>query len=47
MIGAVRADLFEGTTLAFEYFYDNDYSEGKGGNGNSADTFTVQLTYEF
>lgn len=46
-IGTASMIIFRGTTLALEYFHDNDYDEKDGGTGNSAGTFTTQLSYEF
>jgi len=39
--------IFDNTALSFEWAHDNDYSESKGGTGESADTFVAQLAVEF
>jgi hypothetical protein len=35
------------TSLALEYFHDEDYSTGDGGTGGNGDTVTMQLALEF
>lgn len=40
-------ELFEGTSLTFEYAHDEDYDVADGGTGESADSFTTQAAYEF
>jgi hypothetical protein len=37
----------QGTTVAFEYASDSDYSQADGGSGNSASTATLQLATVF
>ena len=44
---AASIGLFEGTTLAFEYYYDKDYSISDGGTDNNGNGFTTRLGYEF
>ena len=44
---AASIGLFEGTTLAFEYYYDKDYSISDGGTDNNGHGFTTRLGYEF
>ena len=40
---AASIGLFEGTTLAFEYYYDKDYSISDGGTDNNGNGFTTRL----
>lgn len=47
IIGVVGINILKGVTLTLEYFHDDDYNEEDGGTGKSAETFTVQLAYEF
>ncbi len=47
IIGTASFVILNGTTVSFEYFYDEDYSLTDGGTGESAGTFTTQLAYEF
>ena len=45
---AYSTEIYESTSLAFEYLRDTDYDVAVvGGTGNSANTFTVQLATEF
>lgn len=51
-IFAISTEIYEGTSLAFEYFRDNDYAvtdAGTAGPGSdeSSDTITIQLAAEF
>lgn len=46
-IASAAVGLFEGTTLAFEYFFDEDYATEDGGTGNDGHGFTTRLAYEF
>jgi regulator of replication initiation timing len=46
-IAAASIGLFDGTTLAFEYFHDKDYGVSDGGTGNNGYGFTTRLAYEF
>lgn len=39
--------ILDGTTIGFEYFQDEDYSQKNGGTGNKSETFTLQLSNEF
>jgi hypothetical protein len=39
--------IFPATTFSIEYAHDEDYDENEGGTGESADTVTGQLAYEF
>lgn len=47
IIGAASFVIFNGTTVSFEYLYDEDYSRSEGGTGDGAGTFTTNLSYEF
>lgn len=40
-------EIYEATSLAFEYLVDSDYKIAEGGTDESANTFTVQLVAEF
>ncbi|WP_242522981.1 LbtU family siderophore porin [Thiocystis minor] len=40
-------EIFDRTSLSFEWAHDIDYSESDGGTGESADTITAQLAVEF
>jgi hypothetical protein len=53
-IGSVRMELFEHTSLAFEYFHAEDYDtflnddgDNIGGSDDDADVATLQLAVEF
>ena len=46
-IASAAMVIFDGTTLALEYFHDEDYSESDGGTGNNGHGFTTRLAYEF
>lgn len=46
-IASAAIVIFDGTTLAFEYYHDEDYSLSDGGTGNSGNGFTTRLAYEF
>jgi hypothetical protein len=46
-IASASIVIFDGTTLAFEYFHDEDYSLNDGGTDNSGHGFTTRLAYEF
>ena len=39
-------EIFDRTSLSFEWAHDIDYSESDGGTGESADTITAQLAVE-
>ena len=39
--------IFPATTFSIEYAHDEDYDENEGGTGESTDTVTGQLAYEF
>jgi hypothetical protein len=39
--------LIDEIGLTFEYTQDRDYGLGRGGSGEKADIYTVQLSYEF
>lgn len=43
----VGISLIDGLGLGLEYAHDEDYDHNEGGTGDSADSFTVQLAYEF
>ncbi len=47
LAGAASFVIFNGTTISFEYLYDEDYDVSEGGTGETASTFTTQLAYEF
>lgn len=40
-------EVFERTSLSFEWARDTDYGQSDGGTGKSADTLTAQLAVEF
>ena len=40
-------EVFPATTFAIEYAHDEDYDTDEGGTGESGDTVTGQLAYEF
>jgi hypothetical protein len=46
-IASAAIVIFAGTTLAFEYFHDEDYSLTDGGTDNNGHGFTTRLAYEF
>ncbi|MDL2269599.1 LbtU family siderophore porin [Desulfosarcina sp. OttesenSCG-928-A07] len=46
-IGVVSFGIFEGTTLSFEYYYDEDYDTGDNGTDNNGHAFTTRVAYEF
>lgn len=46
-IASTAVGIFDGTTLAFEYYFDKDYSVEDGGTGNDGYGFTTRLAYEF
>ena len=46
-IASAAVNIFDGTTLALEFFHDEDYSAGDGGTDNSGHGFTTRLAYEF
>ena len=39
--------IFEGTTLALEYYLDKDYSLDDGGTDEEGYGFTTRLAYQF
>jgi hypothetical protein len=47
LMGSVAMEIFDGTSLAFEWAHDEDYDESDGGTGEDADIATVQLGVEF
>ncbi len=46
-IGSITTELFEHTSLAFEYFHAEDYDINDGGSDDEADVVTMQLAVEF
>lgn len=46
-IASASIGIFDGTTLAFEFYHDEDYSLADGGTDNSGHGFTTRLAYEF
>ena len=46
-IGSVSMEIFDHTSLAFEYFHAEDYDTDDGGTDDDADVATVQLAVEF
>lgn len=40
-------EVLPDSTLALEYYYDNDYDTEDNGSGENAKAFTAQLAYEF
>lgn len=44
---AYSVEIYEATSLSFEYFQDTDYTLVDGGTGETAETLTVQLVTEF
>ncbi|MEA3546081.1 MAG: LbtU family siderophore porin [Thermodesulfobacteriota bacterium] len=46
-IGAISMEIFDHTSLAFEYFHAEDYDKGDGGTDDDADVATMQLAVEF
>lgn len=46
-IGTISFVIFDGTTLSFEYYYDQDYSVSDGGTNENGHGFTTRLAYEF
>ncbi len=47
IIVAASMEIFKYTTLALEYFHDEDYGTSDGGTGEKANTLTMQLALEF
>ena len=47
LMGAFGIEIYDNTTLSFEYAHDEDYDESDGGTGNDADVGTAQLAVEF
>lgn len=47
VLAAISVEIMERTALSFEWAHDTDYGVGDGGTGESADTLTLQLAYEF
>jgi len=46
-IGSISMELFDYTSLSFEYFHAEDYDKGDGGTDDDADVATMQLAVEF
>jgi len=46
-LSTVGFELAEGLSLAFQYAHDEDYDVINGGTGDSADSVTTLLSYEF
>lgn len=46
-IGAISMEIFDHTSLAFEYFHAEDYDTSDGGTDDDADVVTMQLAVEF
>lgn len=44
---AYSTEIYEATSLSFEYAQDSDYELTDGGSGETADTITIQLATEF
>ncbi|MDH5764437.1 MAG: LbtU family siderophore porin [Gammaproteobacteria bacterium] len=44
---AVSTEIYDATSLAFEYFRDTDYDAADGGTEETSDVFTIQLATEF
>lgn len=48
IIGGLSAEIFDRTSLSFEWAHDDDYSDSDGGTGEfGGDTITSQLAVEF
>jgi hypothetical protein len=47
VMGSFGIEIYDHTTLSFEYAHDEDYDESDGGTGNDADVGTAQLAVEF
>ena len=47
ILTTLSVTIFPATTFSIEYAHDEDYDEDEGGTGESADTVTGQLAYEF
>jgi len=47
ILTSLGISIFEGTTFAIEYAYDEDYDISESGTDESAYSFTAQLAYEF
>ncbi len=46
-IGTISMEIFDHTSLAFEYFHAEDYDTSDGGTDDDADVATMQLAVEF
>lgn len=46
-IATVGRWFLDNLLLTFDYAHDQDYARAEGGTGNSADRFTLRLTYEW
>ena len=46
-IAATSMNVFEGTTVSLEYYFDEDYAVSDGGTDEDGYGFTTRLTYEF
>lgn len=46
-ITSAAMNIFTGTTVTLEYFYDKDYAVSDGGTDNDGYGFTTRLAYEF
>lgn len=46
-IAATSMNVFEGTTVTLEYYFDEDYAVSDGGTDEDGYGFTTRLTYEF
>ncbi len=47
LVAAFGVELLDGTSLALEYLYEEDYSVTDGGSGTDWNTYTLQLAAEF
>ena len=47
LMGSVAMEIFDSTSLAFEWTHDEDYDESDGGTGEDTDIATIQLGVEF
>lgn len=47
LAAAITVEIFDATTLSFEWAHDKDYGNSDGGTGNHADTLTGQLAVAF